>query len=1004
MGAGRRFPSSSGRASTRDADPLPTADFPSSSGHCFALLSLVAGHRVVPLCCALDFLVLPDSNQTVIQSVALEPLGLRQVLIFGYFDLGISYQRLRENDWHYCRYGRFGNMMSVAASFYKATLAVITGISTPFNNLAIIYKQQTSGSWNLAKRVSIVSSLRLKLPCCCECWKLWREQIHNPFFINDHRRGSLVVSVDHSPTNSFPLFCTISDLRFPEFSCTYSFRSALGVNVENNRTMKELAAPDTAYKYSCITYPDLGVGEVQTVSNEQKEIKSSLLELTSLVKQMALNSASQVSSFPVQTMRVCGICSSQEHTSELCPNLHQDESMAAISRPQFQQRYDPNSSTYNPGWKDHPNLKYGNSFYQQPPQNQNVQNFQQYQQSNTPNQFQYQQFQPLAVPNQFQHQNQQFQHPNQFQQQSYASFHPQNQHPNFQQQIQNFQQPAQNFQPTQNFQQSIQNWQQPNSSFSSQPRSYSNQSGNNNSNAASTQQQQKMEDMMQQILQQQHLVLQQQQHQQRTDSALQNIERQIGQLASNINQMQAQGSSQLPSQTTPNPKGNVSALTLRSGKTTSELVRNAPGGSNLVSSGSIPVSTNVVQPPDFVQNKLDSTANQLRNFPASSAQTDSAFPGNVGVVQPDYTQPILSDFTQFDGSGKVATAAQDLDSNSQQQGADIHIPLPFPQRKVQQRKNVEEEKAREFQDLVNLFSKVEVNVPLLTMAKQIPKYAKFLKDLCVHKKKLKGNELISMGKNVSALIQPVPKKCEDPGVFTVPCEIGSCVFEDAMLDLGASINVMPKSVFQTLGIDLLANRSPLILGRPFLKTARTKIDVHAGTLSMEFADTVVQFSLFDAMKHPSEDHSILSIDIADELISIDLTFGLESRLEIFEGEECLYDSKVSTESEGNVGAIDVELVGSSSSLEGEYLSIGDCTEEAIPQESHILIEVSPESGKGEYVSVGDCTEGAIPQESLQSVIDAQQPELKPLPEHLNDTSWKLEAENKELNLPILQLG
>ncbi|XP_042382438.1 uncharacterized protein LOC121975097 [Zingiber officinale] len=89
------------------------------------------------------------------------------------------------------------------------------------------------------------------------------------------------------------------------------------------------------------------------------------------------------------------------------------------------------------------------------------------------------------------------------------------------------------------------------------------------------------------------------------------------------------------------------------------------------------------------------------------------------------------------------------------------------------------------------------------MIKQIPKYAKFLKDLCVHKKKLKGNELISMGKNVSALLQPAPQKCEDPGVFTIPCEIGSSLFKDAMLDLGASINMMPKSVFQTLGIEPL---------------------------------------------------------------------------------------------------------------------------------------------------------------------------------------------------------
>ncbi|KAG6536263.1 hypothetical protein ZIOFF_001314 [Zingiber officinale] len=42
------------------------------------------------------------------------------------------------------------NMMSVAASFYKATLAVTTGISAPFNNLAILYKQQILGSTYIA--------------------------------------------------------------------------------------------------------------------------------------------------------------------------------------------------------------------------------------------------------------------------------------------------------------------------------------------------------------------------------------------------------------------------------------------------------------------------------------------------------------------------------------------------------------------------------------------------------------------------------------------------------------------------------------------------------------------------------------------------------------------------------------------------------------------------------------------------------------------------------------
>ncbi|RDX81921.1 hypothetical protein CR513_37357, partial [Mucuna pruriens] len=49
-------------------------------------------------------------------------------------------------------------------------------------------------------------------------------------------------------------------------------------------------------------------------------------------------------------------------------------------------------------------------------------------------------------------------------------------------------------------------------------------------------------------------------------------------------------------------------------------------------------------------------------------------------------------------------------------------------------------------------------------------------------------------------------------------------------------------------------------------TARTKIDVHVGTLSMEFEDTFVKFNIFEALKHPTEDHSIFSIDTIDGLI------------------------------------------------------------------------------------------------------------------------------------------
>nr|KYP41232.1 hypothetical protein KK1_037396 [Cajanus cajan] len=57
-------------------------------------------------------------------------------------------------------------------------------------------------------------------------------------------------------------------------------------------------------------------------------------------------------------------------------------------------------------------------------------------------------------------------------------------------------------------------------------------------------------------------------------------------------------------------------------------------------------------------------------------------------------------------------------------------------------------------------------------------------------------------KNVSAIIPhdllpDLPQKCKDPGTFTNPCTIGEEIFTNAMLDLGASINVMPASVFRS---------------------------------------------------------------------------------------------------------------------------------------------------------------------------------------------------------------
>ena len=71
--------------------------------------------------------------------------------------------------------------------------------------------------------------------------------------------------------------------------------------------------------------------------------------------------------------------------------------------------------------------------------------------------------------------------------------------------------------------------------------------------------------------------------------------------------------------------------------------------------------------------------------------------------------------------------------------------------------------------------------------------------------------MVQVSENVSAILQrKLPPKCKDPGSFTIPCVIGNTRFEHAMLDLGASINVMPYSVYASMNLGDLKNDGVII--------------------------------------------------------------------------------------------------------------------------------------------------------------------------------------------------
>ncbi|XP_052178776.1 uncharacterized protein LOC127792350 [Diospyros lotus] len=316
-------------------------------------------------------------------------------------------------------------------------------------------------------------------------------------------------------------------------------------------------------------------------------------------------------------------------------------------------------------------------------------------------------------------------------------------------------------------------------------------------------------------------------------------------MATAISQLEEQSLGKLSAQMMVNPRENVSAIVLRSGKEVEIPVKETPTSSKQENEKNIIADKN---------NPNDDDVHKCKFLP-------------------------LSDYKP--------------------------VPL-FPQALSKSRKDEQNK------DLYETFSRCKVIISLLDAMKQVPRYAKFPKEFCTikRKQKLKRYEKVRVWENVSAIIQrKLHAKCKDLGMFTIPCMIGNTSFEKVMLNLGASINVIPYSIYASLklgplnktGVVIqLADKSnsypkgvvedvlvqvnelvfpadfyvldmenddqttPIFLGRPFLKTSKTKIDVHSGILTMEFDGEIVKFNIYDAMKFSCDDNSVYSINVMDE--------------------------------------------------------------------------------------------------------------------------------------------
>ncbi|XP_006599837.1 uncharacterized protein [Glycine max] len=172
----------------------------------------------------------------------------------------------------------------------------------------------------------------------------------------------------------------------------------------------------------------------------------------------------------------------------------------------------------------------------------------------------------------------------------------------------------------------------------------------------------------------------------------------------------------------------------------------------------------------------------------------------------------------------------------------------------------------------------------------MPLYSKFLKDMLTRKNKYIHNENIIVEGNCSVVIQRIlPPKHKDPGSVTITCSIGEVYVGKDLIDLGASINLIPLSMCHRIGeLEImltrmtlqLADRSitrpygviedalvrvkhlifpvdfvvmdieedtyiPLIMGHPFMAIASCVVDTGKKKLEMGIEDQKISFELFD---------------------------------------------------------------------------------------------------------------------------------------------------------------
>ncbi|GJU07877.1 DNA-directed DNA polymerase [Tanacetum coccineum] len=282
------------------------------------------------------------------------------------------------------------------------------------------------------------------------------------------------------------------------------------------------------------------------------------------------------------------------------------------------------------------------------------------------------------------------------------------------------------------------------------------------------------------------------------------------------------------------------------------------------------------------------------------------------------------------------------------------------------------------------YAQLHINLPFIEALAQMPKYAKFLKGLLTNKARLEEACKITMNERCSAvLLNKLPSKEKDPGSFTIPCDIGQLHIDNALADLGASISVIPYTMYKKLGLgEPKATRMSLELAdrliqysRGIIENVLIKVDKFVLPIDFVILDMpedsrvpmILERPFFDqSIKRPTtKDDECYGIDDLDDTINVKaqellankepdsfLSRGLEKSIDQSDLEKC--ESTISNENDGS----DLEnLIRRIDSANTPYLVTQGTTKSDDVKSEHLYSASANE-------------------------IDEKKPELKILPQHL----------------------